>query len=436
MTKVYGYPMSDISILEDLRRRGLIEQFTNEEAIARDLSTKSVSIYCGVDPTADSIHVGHLLPFLTLGRLQKRGHRPVILVGGATGMIGDPSGRATERSLLTPEQVAHNVECIRQQVSRFVSFEGPNAAVMVNNLDWIGPFSYLEWLRDVGKYFTVNYMLGKESVRSRLEDREQGISYTEFSYMLLQAYDYLELNRTLNCTIQVGGSDQWGNITAGIELIRKKGQGEAYGMTFPLVTTSTGEKFGKSAGNAIWLDPERTSPYALYQYFLRSEDADVGRFLKFFSMRPVDEIEEIVAKHMEEPHKREGQRLLAEELTQLIHGEDGLRRAKQASEILFGSEIEGLSDKELTSIFADVPAADLDRAKLEAGYPVVDLLADSGLEKSKGDARRSLKGGGVYINNRRIDAEDLVVTPEHLASETILVLRKGKKSYLLARFAR
>ena len=428
--------MSAISILDDLRRRGLIEQFTNEEAIARDLSSKSVSIYCGVDPTADSIHVGHLLPFLTLGRLQRQGHRPVILVGGATGMIGDPSGRSSERSLLTLEQVAHNVECIRRQVSRFVSFEGDNAAVMVHNIDWIGPLTYLEWLRDVGKYFTVNYMLGKESVRSRLEDREQGISYTEFSYMLLQAYDYLELNRTQNCTIQVGGSDQWGNITAGIELIRKKGQGEAYGMTFPLVTTSTGEKFGKSAGNAIWLDPERTSPYALYQYFLRSEDADVERFLKFFSLRPVDEIEAIVAAHAEAPHKREAQRILAEELTELIHGEDGLRRAKQATDILFGSEIEGLSDKELTSIFADVPAADLDRSKLEAGYPIVDLLADSGLEKSKGDARRSLKGGGVYVNNRRVDGEELVVTPEHLASETILVLRKGKKSYLLARFAR
>lgn len=428
--------MSAISILDDLRRRGLIEQFTNEEAIARDLSSKSVSIYCGVDPTADSIHVGHLLPFLTLGRLQRQGHRPVILVGGATGMIGDPSGRSSERSLLTLEQVAHNVECIRRQVSRFVSFEGENAAVMVNNIDWIGPLTYLEWLRDVGKYFTVNYMLGKESVRSRLEDREQGISYTEFSYMLLQAYDYLELNRTQNCTIQVGGSDQWGNITAGIELIRKKGQGEAYGMTFPLVTTSTGEKFGKSAGNAIWLDPERTSPYALYQYFLRSEDADVERFLKFFSLRPVDEIEAIVAAHAEAPHKREAQRILAEELTELIHGEEGLRRAKQATDILFGSEIEGLSDKELTSIFADVPAADLDRSKLEAGYPIVDLLADSGLEKSKGDARRSLKGGGVYVNNRRVDGEELVVTPEHLASETILVLRKGKKSYLLARFAR
>ena len=427
--------MSAISVIEDLRRRGLIEQFTNEEAIARDLATKSVSIYCGVDPTADSIHVGHLLPFLTLARLQKAGHRPVVLVGGATGMIGDPSGRSTERSLITMEEVAHNVECIRRQVARFVSFEGENAAVMVNNIDWIGPLSYLEWLRDVGKYFTVNYMLGKESVRSRLEDREQGISYTEFSYMLLQAYDYLELNRSLNCTIQVGGSDQWGNITAGIELIRKKGQGDAYGMTFPLVTTSTGEKFGKSAGNAIWLDPERTSPYALYQYFLRSEDADVERFLKFFSMRPVDEIEAIVAEHMEAPHKREAQRILAEELTALIHGDEGLQRAKKASEVLFGSEIDGLSDKELASIFADVPAADLDRAKLVAGYAIVDLLADSGLEKSKGDARRSLKGGGVYLNNRRVDGEDRVVTEADLASETIIVLRKGKKSYLLARFA-
>lgn len=426
--------MSGVSILEELRQRGLIDQITNEETLTRDLAQGSVSMYCGVDPTADSIHVGHLLPFLTMARLQRAGHRPVILVGGATGMIGDPSGRNSERTLLTLEQVAINAQAIRNQVARFVSFEGENAAVMVNNLDWIGPLTYIEWLRDVGKYFTVNYMTAKESVRSRLEDREQGISYTEFSYMLLQAYDFYELNKTLGCTLQVGGSDQWGNITAGIELIRKKGGGGAYGMTFPLLTTSTGEKFGKSAGNAIWLDPERTSPYELYQYFVRSEDADVKRFLLSFSMRPVDEIMALVDRHMEAPHKREAQQILAEELTALIHGEEGLARAKQATAILFGSEIEGLSDKELASIFADVPATDLDRATLEAGYPIVDLLADSGLEKSKGDARRSIKGGGVYLNNRRIDDDALVVGVSDLASETIAVLRKGKKSYLLARF--
>lgn len=426
--------MSGVSILEELRQRGLIDQITNEEALTRDLAEKSISMYCGVDPTADSIHVGHLLPFLTMARLQRAGHRPVILVGGATGMIGDPSGRNSERNLLTLEQVAINAEAIRQQVARFVSFEGDNAAVMVNNIDWIGPLTYIEWLRDVGKYFTVNYMTGKESVRRRLEDREQGISYTEFSYMLLQAYDYYELNKTLGCSLQVGGSDQWGNITAGIELIRKKGGSDAYGMTFPLLTTATGEKFGKSAGNAIWLDPERTSPYELYQYFVRSEDADVKRFLLSFSMRPVDEILAIVERHMEAPHKREAQQILAEEITQLIHGDDGLARAKQATAILFGSEIEGLSDKELASIFADVPATDLDRAQLEAGYPIVDLLADSGLYPSKGEARRALKAGGVYLNNRRAEGEEQVISVADLASETILVLRKGKRGYHLARF--
>lgn len=427
--------MSGKAMLEELKARGLVDQITHEEALTEALATRSVSMYCGVDPTADSIHVGHLLPFLTLARLQKAGHRPVILVGGATGMIGDPSGRDSERSLLTLEQVQINAEAIRKQVSRFVSFEGENAAIMVNNIDWIGSLTYIEWLRDVGKYFTVNYMTGKESVRRRLEDREQGISYTEFSYMLLQAFDYYHLNKEHGISLQIGGSDQWGNITAGIELIRKRGGSDAYGMTLPLLTTSAGEKFGKSAGNAVWLDPERTSPYELYQFFFRSEDADVERFLLCFSMKPVEEIKAIVAEHNEAPHKRLAQKALAEEVTELIHGPEGLARAQQASAILFGSEIEGLSDKELASIFADVPAADLDRSRLEEGYPLFELLADSGLYPSRGEARRALKAGGVYVNNRRAEGEAQVIKLDDLASETMLVLRKGKRNYLLARFS-
>lgn len=427
--------MAGVSLLEELSRRGLVEQITHEDALDKALQEQSLSVYCGVDPTADSIHVGHLLPFLTLARLQKAGHRPVVLVGGATGMIGDPSGRDSERSLLTNEEVEKNVEAIRNQLAQFVSFEGENAAVMVNNYDWIGKISYLEWLRDVGKYFTVNYMTAKESVRSRLEDREQGISYTEFSYMLLQAYDYYHLNKTLGCTLQIGGNDQWGNITAGIELIRKRGDGgDAFGMTLPLLTTAAGEKFGKSAGNAVWLDEKRTSAYELYQFFLRSEDADVERFLLSFSMRPVEEIEAIMKTHNEAAHRREAQRALAEEMTQMIHGDEGLARAQKASAVLFGSEIDGLDDAELTSIFADVPSSELDRARLEEGYPVVEVLADSGLYTSRGEARRALKAGGAYINNRRAEGQDQVLTFEDLASETVMVLRKGKRNYRLVRF--
>lgn len=427
--------MAGVSLLKELSRRGLVEQTTHEEALDKALQEQSLSVYCGVDPTADSIHVGHLLPFLTLARLQKAGHRPVVLVGGATGMIGDPSGRDSERTLLTDEEVAKNVEAIRNQLSQFVSFEGENAAIMVNNIEWIGEMTYLEWLRDVGKYFTVNYMTAKESVRSRLEDRDQGISYTEFSYMLLQAYDYYHLNKTHDCKLQIGGNDQWGNITAGIELIRKRGGGgEAYGMTLPLLTTSAGEKFGKSAGNAVWLDADRTSPYELYQFFFRQEDADVERLLLSFSMRSVEDIDALMKTHNEAPHRREAQRSLAEEMTQMIHGDQGLARAQQASAVLFGSEIEGLDDAELSSIFADVPSAELDRARLAEGYPVVELLADSELYSSRGEARRALKAGGAYINNRRAEGQDQVLTLEDLASETVMVLRKGKRNYRLVRF--
>lgn len=426
--------MAGVSLLEELAQRGLVEQTTHEQELQKALQDERLSVYCGVDPTADSIHVGHLLPFLTLARLQKAGHKPVVLVGGATGMIGDPSGRDSERTLLSDEEVAKNVEAIRNQLAQFVSFEGENAAVMVNNYDWIGKMSYVEWLRDVGKHFTVNYMTAKESVRRRLEDRDQGISYTEFSYMLLQAYDYYHLNETLGCKLQIGGNDQWGNITAGIELIRKRGGGEAFGMTLPLLTTSSGEKFGKSAGNAVWLDPQRTSPYELYQFFLRTEDADVERLLLCFSMRSVDEIKALVSTHNEAPHKRDAQRALAEEMTQMIHGKDGLTRAQQASEVLFGSEIAGFNDDELSKIFKDVPSQELDRARLTEGYPIIELLADSTLYKSRGEARRALSAGGVYLNNRRVEDLEKLVTLEDLASETVLVLRKGKRNYMLTRF--
>lgn len=293
-----------MSTLSELRARGLLEQVSNEEALERVLAAPPAAIYIGFDPTADSLHVGSLLPILLLGRLQRAGHRPIVLVGGATGMVGDPSGRSTERQLLTLETLAANVEAVRRQLSRFVSFEGPNAAIMANNAEWTQPVSYLEWLRDVGKHFTVNYMMAKESVRRRLEDREQGISYTEFSYMLLQANDFLQLFDKHGCTIQAGGSDQWGNITAGIDLVRKARRAEVHGFTHPLLSTPGGEKFGKSAGNAVWLDAKQTSPYQFYQFWVQTEDSDVERYLKLFTFESLATIADAAAAHAEHPERR------------------------------------------------------------------------------------------------------------------------------------
>lgn len=423
------------SFLTDLRARGLIEQASNEEALERLLNAPGASIYIGFDPTADSLHVGSLLPIMVLARLQRAGHRPIVLVGGATGMVGDPSGRSTERNLLDLDTLAANVEGVRRQLSRFVSFEGENAALLVNNAEWTAPISYLDWLRNVGKYFTVNYMIAKESVRRRLEDREQGISYTEFSYMLLQAHDFLQLFDAYGCTIQAGGSDQWGNITAGIDLVRKaRGGAEVYGFTHPLLATASGEKFGKSAGNAVWLDANRTSPYQFYQFWMQVEDADVERFLKLFTFEPLDGIEEAMRAHRERPERREAQKLLAARMTGIVHGKESLEEAQRASEALFSKELSGLSDEELRSIFADVPSKILERVTLDSGLRLSQLLVAAGACSSKGEANRLIQGGGVYLNNRRVNA-DQPVTAGDLASKSMLVLRTGKKSYYLVRFA-
>ncbi|TVR04188.1 MAG: tyrosine--tRNA ligase [Deltaproteobacteria bacterium] len=422
-------------IFEELKARGVIETSTDEEALRDLLASGPQAIYVGFDPTADSLHVGHLLPVLMLARLQQSGHRPVALVGGATGMVGDPSGRSSERQLLTPEVVAANAEAIGAQLGRVIRFEGEGAAQLVNNADWITPITFLEWLRDVGKHFSVNTMLAKESVRARLEQREQGISYTEFSYMLLQAYDFLHLCVHHGCRIQAGGNDQWGNITAGIELIRRKGEGPAAGFTFPLVTTASGEKFGKSAGNAVWLDASRTSPYTFYQFWVRTDDRDVEKFLKFFTFLSLEEIGAVVAEHGEAPHRRLAQKRLAEEVTRLVHGESGLRTAEQATAVLFGQEIADLDDAQLSEIFADVPSTELPRARLESGeLTLVDLLAETGLMKSRGEARRRIEAGGTYINNVRWASVDAAVGPAQLASESTMVLRAGKKNYHLVRF--
>jgi tyrosyl-tRNA synthetase len=438
--------MQSKGLLEQLEQRGMIDQVTNRAALDELLAKPGASIYVGFDPTADSLHVGHMLPALMLARFQHAGHRPIVLVGGATGMIGDPSGRGAERQLLSLEAIRENAIAVGRQLARFVSFEGDNAAVMVNNADWTAPISHLEWLRDVGKHFTVNYMIAKESVRRRLEDREHGISYTEFSYMLLQAHDFLHLYDHHGCAIQAGGSDQWGNITAGIELIRKvrggqtganqPGRGEAFGITFPLLETSSGEKFGKSAGNAVWLDPARTSPYQFYQYWIRTEDRDVERLLKLFTFLEVEEIDAIVAAHAEAPEQRVAQKRLAEEITRLVHGDANLTQAMKSSEALFGGEISGLSDRDLADIFADVPSFIVAEFDIERGLRLPDLLVRAGAAKSKGEATRLISGGGVYLNNHRVDGAESTLQRDQLASETMFVLRVGKKSYYLGRITR
>lgn len=421
------------SPLSELRTRGLVEQVTNEVAVDRLLAAPGASIYIGFDPTADSLHVGHLLPALFLARLQRIGHKPIALVGGATGMIGDPSGKASERTLLTPELVAANVEAMRRQLSRFMSFEGWNAATMVDNGDWTRPISHLDWLRDVGKHFTVNYMLSKESVRRRLEDREHGISYTEFSYMLLQAHDFLHLFDHHACTMQVGGTDQWGNITAGIDLVRKVRGREVYGMTLPLLTTSSGDKFGKSEGNAIWLDRDRTTPYRFYQFWIRTDDSDVERHLRLFTFEEIDAIAEMCAAHRKTPERREAQKLLATKVTEIVHGKEGVKQAVRASEFLFGKELSGVTDNDLSDIFSDVPSLGIARSVLVAGLKLVDALVQVGACASRGEASRLIKSGGVYVNNRRA-ASDTLLTNADLASESMLLLRTGKKNYYLIRF--
>ncbi len=443
--------MHSKGLLEQLEQRGIIDQVTNRKALDDLLAKPGASIYVGFDPTADSLHVGHMLPALVLARFQHSGHRPIVLVGGATGMIGDPSGRGAERQLLSHEAIRENAIAVGHQLARFVSFEGNNAAVMVNNADWTAPISHLEWLRDVGKHFTVNYMIAKESVRRRLEDREHGISYTEFSYMLLQAHDFLHLYDHHGCAIQAGGSDQWGNITAGIELIRKArgghagtdqagadqaGRGEAFGITFPLLETSSGEKFGKSAGNAVWLDPARTSPYQFYQYWIRTDDRDVEKLLKLFTFLEIEEIDAIVAAHAQAPDQRGAQKRLAEEITRLVHGDANLAQAMKSSEALFGGEISGLSDRDLADIFADVPSFTVAEPDIERGLRLPELLVRAGAAKSKGEATRLISGGGVYLNNRRVDGAESALQKDQLASETMFVLRVGKKSYYLGRIAR
>lgn len=422
-------------IFNDLQWRGLIHQSTADDFLQNWLSSGSRTVYAGFDPTADSLHVGSLLPLMMLRRFQKAGHRPIAIVGGATGMIGDPSGKSAERNLLSTEQLSANLAGIEKQMRHLLDFEsGDNSAILVDNNDWMSKFSYIEFLRDVGKNFPVNVMLAKDSVKSRLGS-EAGLSYTEFSYMLLQAYDFVHLNREYECELQIGGSDQWGNVTAGIDLGRRMLGKQLYGLTNPLLTKSDGSKMGKTESGAIWLSSERTSPYDFYQYWYNVADEDASKCLRFLTELSHEEIESLDNSRQEAPQKRESQTRLAEELTRLIHGEAGLAKAQRAKDVLFGAEIENLNDRDLGEIFPDVPSKDLELSLLvEEGLPVIDSFVLAGLAKSKGEARRAIQQGGAYINNRRVTEVDEKLTKANLASETTIVLRSGKKKFALLRF--
>ncbi len=424
--------MTQSHILDELAWRGLIHQSTDETALREHL-TKPQVVYAGFDPTATSLHCGSLLPLMTLRRFQRLGHRPLALVGGATGMIGDPSGKSEERVLLSAEELQENVEGIKRQMSRYLDFDGPAAAKLVNNLDWMGNWSYIQFLRDVGKNFPVNVMLSKDSVKSRLEREDGGLSYTEFSYMLLQAYDFAHLSKQFDCSLQIGGSDQWGNITAGIDLARRMHGVKLFGMTCPLLLTSDGRKMGKTESGAIWLDAERTSPYAFYQYWVNVSDADVLLCLRFLTEIDEEEYRSLEQSVAAEPHKRTAQKRLASWITEFIHGNEGLKAAERATEIFFGAEISNQSDRQLGEIFQDVPGAEIQTDELNAGLLLTDALAKTQLAKSKTDARRTIEQGGAYINNRRIDDVDYKLTCNDLASETVIVLRSGKRKFALLR---
>jgi tyrosyl-tRNA synthetase len=428
-------------LLDDLQWRGLLADCTDLAGLRARLATGApITVYCGFDPTGDSLHVGHLMGQLTLARFQRGGHRVIALAGGATGMVGDPSGRSSERNLLTREQLSHNIACIKAQLARLLDFTvAANPARLVDNADWIAPISFLDFLRDVGKYFSLNVMLAKDSVKSRMEG-DSGISYTEFSYQLLQAYDFLHLRQTFGCELQIGGSDQWGNLTAGTDLIRKKLGSEttAFGWTFPLITKSDGTKFGKTAGGAVWLDASRTSPYKLYQFFVNTEDAKVCEYLRKFTFLTRVEIEPLEAAHAANPGAREAHRALAAEVTKLVHGAAALDAALKASAILFGAEIGDTSEETFNDVVGEIPTFPLEAARLaDPGFPLTEALVLTGLETSKGNARKSIEAGGAYVNNTKSDPVQparALSTADLLFGKYIL-LRKGKKSYAVLRVA-
>lgn len=416
------------ALLEDLKWRGLIYQQTDESGIENILNKEQVTLYCGADPTADSLHIGHLLPFLTLRRFQEHGHRPLVLIGGGTGMIGDPSGKSEERTLQTEAQVETNVQGINKQMHKIFEFDTEKGAKLVNNKDWLGKISLIDFLRDYGKHVGVNYMLGKDSIQIRLE---HGISYTEFTYTILQAIDFGHLNRTYNCKVQVGGSDQWGNITSGIELMRRMyGQTEAYGLTIPLVVKSDGKKFGKTEGGAVWLDAAKTSPYEFYQFWINTTDDDVIKFLKYFTFLEQEEIEALEKSLNEAPHLREAQKALAENVTRFIHGQDALDDAIRISQALFAGDLQSLSASELKEGFKDVPQVELSSETRN----IVEVIVETGISSSKRQAREDVNNGAIYINGIRQQDVNYELTSEDKIENEFTIIRRGKKKYFMVNY--
>ncbi|HJU89380.1 MAG TPA: tyrosine--tRNA ligase [Gemmatimonadaceae bacterium] len=418
-----------VSLLDELSWRGLLHQYT--DGLAESLAEKQRSAYCGFDPTASSLHVGNLVPVMGLVHLQRAGHRPIALVGGGTGMIGDPSGKASERPLATPEIVEQNAASLHSQLERFLEFDGPAAATMMNNAEWLAPLGAIEMLRDVGKHFTVNYMLQKEAVKGRME---AGISFTEFAYMLLQAYDYLQIHRRTGATLQVGGSDQWGNITAGVELIRRVEGAHAHALTFPLITSASGTKFGKTEAGAVWLDPSRTSPYKFYQFWINADDRDASQYLRIFTLMPREEIEALEAELRAHPERRQAQQALAREVTTRVHGAETTRVVERASRVLFDKELDPtmVDEAVLTSLREEIPFAEIP-APADGAIDVLDLFTGAGLAASKGAARRLLEQGGLTVNGRRLEAAQRSIGTDALLPGRYLLLKKGAREYALVR---
>ena len=416
------------TLIEDLKWRGLIYQQTDETGIENLLNKEQVTLYCGADPTADSLHIGHLLPFLTLRRFQEHGHRPLVLIGGGTGMIGDPSGKSEERKLQTEDQVELNVQGISEQMHKIFEFGTDKGAKLVNNKDWLGQISLIDFLRDYGKHVGVNYMLGKDSIQTRLE---HGISFTEFTYTILQAIDFGHLNKTYNCRIQVGGSDQWGNITSGIELMRRMyGETEAFGLTIPLVVKSDGKKFGKTEGGAIWLDADKTSPYEFYQFWINTTDADVIKFLKYFTFLSKEAIDTLETSLNEAPHLRKAQKALAENVTRFIHGQAALDDAIRISQALFSGDLKSLSARELKEGFKDVPQVELDHQTTN----IVEAIVETGIASSKRQAREDVNNGAIYINGERQQDLNFELSNEDKIENEFTIVRRGKKKYFMVSY--
>ncbi len=428
-----------MNFVEELNWRGMLHDVMpgTEEQLQKEMT----AAYVGIDPTANSLHIGHLVSVMMLKHFQAAGHKPFVLVGGATGMIGDPSGKSQERNLLDEKTLRFNQDCLQKQLEKLLDFDSgiANGAEMVNNYDWMKEYSFLEFIRDIGKHITVNYMMAKDSVKKRIgEESKTGMSFTEFSYQLVQGTDFYHLYKEKNCKLQMGGSDQWGNITTGTELIRRKLGGEAFALTCPLITKADGNKFGKTEEGNVWLDPELTSPYKFYQFWLNVSDDDAEKYIKIFTMLPKDEIDSLIKKHLEEPHLRTLQQKLAKELTIMVHSENDYNTAVAASNILFGKattdELKTLDEKTFLSVFEGVPMFDVEKSKLEPGINVLSLLAEeTQVFPSKGELRRTIQGGGVSINKEKVLTEEITIGTERLLNDKYILIQKGKKNYFLIR---